>query len=122
MAVTARDVRQWLYRYLQRRIGSFDTPDWRVEGDESIPKLVRALEGLADYVAELDEGDERMLALADALNEAGWLPERLDATMYPQITTSYGLSIAKHPPPDEFVRRYVPYAVGAIRAHARRES
>ena len=122
MAVTALDVRQWLYRYLQRYTGWFDTPAWRVEGDEYIPMLVRALEGLADYVGSLNEGDERLVALADALNEAGWLPERLDAYLYPQITGSYGLSIAKHPPYDEFIDSYSRYAVGVVRAHARHRS
>jgi len=43
MTVTSADVRQWMYRYLQSHTSWFDSPDWKVDGDQHIPKLVGAL-------------------------------------------------------------------------------
>jgi hypothetical protein len=51
MTVTPTDVRQWLFRYLQGHMSWFDSPDWEVPGDKTIPRLVKAFEQLADYVA-----------------------------------------------------------------------
>jgi hypothetical protein len=39
----------------------------------------------------------------------------MESTLYPHVISNYGLSVARHPSPQEFVSSYVPYAVGASR-------
>jgi hypothetical protein len=78
-----------MYRYLQTRTGWFDSPAWKVEGGDFVPKLVTAFEQLADYAAKLKDDDARLVALADALNDAGWEPERLDDYLYHHIVGIY---------------------------------
>jgi hypothetical protein len=88
MTVTPTDVRQWLFRYLQGHMSWFDSPDWEVPGDKTIPRLVKAFEQLADYVATLRDDDPRFVSLADALNDADWTE-----------TSSTATSTATSPPP-----------------------
>ena len=72
--------------------GSFDSPAWKVEGDQHIPKLVSAFERLAEHVAALDDDEPRFASLAAALNEARRAPEDLDSYLYTHITTTYGIA------------------------------
>ena len=122
MAVTTVEVRRWLYRYIQSHSGWFGTDAWKVAGDEYIPALSRSLERVAEYVASLSPTDAGLVAMADALNDSEALPDKLEQTIYPHITGSFGSDVSKHPSPEEFLGSYVPYAVGAIRAHRRRRS
>ena len=121
-AVTPGEVRQWMYRYLQRHTGWFDSPDWKVEGDQYIPQLVAAFERLAEHIATLDDEDPRLVSLADALNEANSEPEDLEGTSTP-TTPPLTASPGANPEPDDFISSYVPVAVGIIRVdHKRRRS
>lgn len=108
-----------MYRYLQAHTSSFDSPAWKVEGDQYIPKLVGAFERLGEHVAVLDDDDPRFVSLAAALNEAHRVPEDLDGYLYTHITTTYGIAGAS-PDPDYLISDYVPVAVGIIRANSRR--
>ena len=119
MSVTAVDVRRWVYRYLQSYVGWFDTPDWQVEGDEYIPRLVATIEQLVDYVSQLDDDDPRLVALADALNESSLRPEDLEGWLYPAITSA--AAVGREPfAPDDFFDRYTVTAARIARANSRR--
>ena len=117
--VTSGKVRRWLYRYLQNYTSWMDTPDWKVEGDQHVPALVRAFERLAEYVAAADDDDPRFVSLAAALNDAQREPEELDGYLYLHIVSTYGIAETS-PEPGAFISDYVPVAVGIIRANAKR--
>jgi hypothetical protein len=122
MTVTPTDVRQWLFRYLQGHMSWFDSPDWEVPGDKTIPRLVKAFEQLADYVATLRDDDPRFVSLADALTDADWTVDKLDGYLHGYLTSAYVVSDEPGEAPDRFIDRYLHSAAQTVRVNARRRS